>query len=101
DAELDPGYTRRAGFQVITTLDLALQQTAQSIVATRVAELQPVFDLSNAALVAMKPGSAEVLVMVGSADFTNEAIAGQVNVAVRPRQPGSAIKPVLIAAALE
>src|SRR5690606_34452403 len=52
-------------------------------------------------LVAMKPGSAEVLVMVGSADFTNEAIAGQVNVAVRPRQPGSAIKPVLIAAALE
>lgn len=101
DKELDPGYTRRAGFQVMTTLDLALQQTAQSVVAAQVAELQPVFDLSNAALVALKPGEAEVLVMVGSADFTNEAIAGQVNVAVRPRQPGSAIKPVLIAAALE
>jgi hypothetical protein len=39
--------------------------------------------------------------MVGSADFNNDAIAGQVNVAMSPRQPGSAIKPILVAAALE
>jgi penicillin-binding protein 1C len=101
DQELGAGYTRRAGFQVITTLDLELQQYAQQVVTQRVADFQPMFDMSNAALVAMQPGSGEVLVMVGSADFNNDAIAGQVNVAISARQPGSAIKPVLVAAALE
>jgi penicillin-binding protein 1C len=101
DAELGGGYTRRAGFQVITTLDLELHRFAQEIVAQRVADFQPLFDMSNAALVALQPGTGEVLVMVGSADFTNDAIAGQVNVAISPRQPGSAIKPILVAAALQ
>ncbi|MCC6454303.1 MAG: transglycosylase domain-containing protein [Caldilineaceae bacterium] len=100
DAELGAGYTRRAGFQVMTTLDLELQRWAQQVVAQRVAEFQPVYDMSNAALVALQPNTGEVLVMVGSADFTNDAIAGQVNVALSHRQPGSAIKPVLVAAAL-
>ncbi len=101
NAELGEGYTQRAGFQVITSLDLGMQQLAQATVTAKVAELQPVFDLSNAALVALQPGTGEVLAMVGSADFTNDAISGQVNVSLALRQPGSAIKPVLIAAALE
>ncbi|HXF60409.1 MAG TPA: transglycosylase domain-containing protein, partial [Caldilineaceae bacterium] len=101
NASLGEEYIQRAGFQVITTLDLELQQMAQAVVAAKVAELQPVFDLSNAALVALLPSNAELLVMVGSADFNNEAIAGQVNVAISPRQPGSAIKPILYATALE
>jgi penicillin-binding protein 1C len=101
DARLGAGYTRRAGFQVITTLDLELQRFAQALVAQRVADFQAIFDMSNAALVALQPVSGDVLVMVGSADFNNDAIAGQVNVAISPRQPGSAIKPVLVAAALQ
>ncbi len=60
-----------------------------------------VFDLSNAALVALKPGTSEILAMVGSADFDDLTIDGQVNVAVSPRQPGSAIKPILYATAIE
>ena len=39
--------------------------------------------------------------MVGSADFFNEAISGQVNMAVSPRQPGSSIKPLTYTAAFE
>jgi len=39
--------------------------------------------------------------MVGSADFNNESIDGQVNMAISPRQPGSAIKPVTYLAAFE
>lgn len=91
---------RRSGLQITTTLDLDMQTLAQSVVAQKVAELQPKVDLSNAALVALKPGANEILVMVGSADFDNTAISGQVNVATSPRQPGSAIKPVLYATAL-
>ncbi|MCC9075816.1 transglycosylase domain-containing protein [Litorilinea aerophila] len=101
DARFGPGFARRAGFNVYTSLDLEMQELAQQIVAEKVAALAPQYDLSNGALVALKPGSAEILAMVGSADFYNEAIAGQVNVTISLRQPGSAIKPLLYAAALE
>jgi hypothetical protein len=92
---------RRSGLRIFTTLDLKMQEAAEQIVVEQVAVLRPQYDLSNAALVALKPGTAEILVMVGSADFADPEIAGQVNVAVRPRQPGSAIKPVLYATALD
>lgn len=101
DARLGAGYTRRAGLNIITSLDLRMQEMAQQVVAQKVAELQPQFDLNNGALVALKPGEAEIMAMVGSADFANEEIDGQVNVAVRLRQPGSAIKPLLFAVALD
>ena len=39
--------------------------------------------------------------MVGSLDFHDEDIDGQVNVALAPRQPGSALKPLFYAAAFE
>ncbi|CAN5388829.1 hypothetical protein BH10CHL1_BH10CHL1_08010 [soil metagenome] len=100
DARLGQGYTRRAGLNIRTTLDLRLQTLAQQIVTQSVAELRPQYDLSNAALVAMRPNSGEILAMVGSADFYNAAISGQVNVTVSLRQPGSAIKPVLYATAI-
>ncbi len=39
--------------------------------------------------------------MVGSADFNNEEISGQIDMAIAPRQPGSAIKPFTYLAAFE
>ncbi len=93
-------YVRRAGLRIYTTLDLDLQRTAEQVLRDKVAELAPTYGMDNAALVALKPGTAEVLAMVGSVDFDNEAIQGQVNVAVSRRQPGSSIKPVLYATAL-
>jgi penicillin-binding protein 1C len=99
---LRPGEdARRSGLRVFTTLDLPMQQLAERVVREQVAQLRPNYDLSNGALVAMKPGTAEILVMVGSADFYDTGIAGQVNVAVSSRQPGSAIKPILYALAMD
>lgn len=100
DARLGEGATARGGLTITTTLDLKMQTLAQGIVARQVKALQPKHDLNNAALVALRPGSGEVLAMVGSADFADVAISGQVNVARSLRQPGSAIKPVLYATAL-
>ena len=91
----------RTGLRIFTTLDLRLQERAEAVVAEQVEMLKPQFDLSNAALVALKPGTAEILAMVGSVDFNDLSIAGQVNVATRKRQPGSAIKPVLYATAFD
>ena len=79
----------------------ACRHVAEQVVKDQVEILQPRFDLSNAALVALKPGTSEILAMVGSADFDDLTIDGQVNVAVSPRQPGSAIKPILYATAIE
>ena len=99
--QLDGRDIGRTGLRIFTTLDARLQEHAEKVVAEKVEVLQPRFDLSNAALVALKPGTAEILVMVGSADFADLSIDGQVNVALSPRQPGSAIKPILYATAID
>ena len=39
--------------------------------------------------------------MVGSPDFEDSTIAGSINMTLSPRQPGSALKPVVYAAALD
>ncbi len=100
DSRLGEGAAVRSGLAVTTTLDLKMQELAQGVVARKVKELKPKHDLNNAALVAMRPESGEILAMVGSADFADVTINGQVNVAVSQRQPGSAIKPVLYSTAL-
>lgn len=90
----------RAGFQVYTTLDPDLQETAQKMVTDQIATLADKHVLDGA-LVAIRPSTGEILAMVGSADFNNEAISGQVNMAINPRQPGSSIKPFTYTAAFE
>ncbi len=91
----------RAGFTVYTTLDPKLQELAQELVREQVETLGPRHNLTNGAVVALRPSTGEILAMVGSADFYNEAIDGQVNMALAPRQPGSSIKPFTYVAAFE
>jgi penicillin-binding protein 1C len=91
----------RSGFTIYTTLDPGLQDDAQRIVFEQVAKLTD-FKASNGAMVAIRPNTGEILAMVGSADFYNEAISGQVNMVTSPtRQPGSTIKPITYLAAFE
>ncbi|MBK8051233.1 MAG: transglycosylase domain-containing protein [Anaerolineales bacterium] len=91
----------RSGLVITTTLDLEMQNLAQQIVKEQVEALRGSYDLSNAALVALKVGTGEVLTMVGSKDYNDEKIGGKVNVALRPRQPGSSIKPVIYSTAID
>lgn len=99
---LEATYGRRlieqGGFRVITTLDLDLQKQAEKAVADGVKRLAAI-DATNAALVAIEPSTGEILAMVGSADFWDDSIRGQVNVALSPRQPGSTFKPISYLAA--
>lgn len=91
----------RGGWQITTSLDLNMQNMAQQAARDWVAQNAAAHDVSNAAVVILKPGTGEILTMVGSLDYFNEAIDGQVNVALSPRQPGSSIKPITYAAAME
>ncbi|MCX6030321.1 MAG: transglycosylase domain-containing protein, partial [Chloroflexi bacterium] len=97
---LGPELLAKGGLRIYTTLDARLQDVAQEEVAKQVKALAGQ-NASNAALVAIQPKTGEVLAMVGSADFFNEQISGQINMAVSPRQPGSAIKPFTYLAAFE
>ena len=48
---------------------------------------------NNAALVSIRPQTGEILAMVGSVDYFDNSIDGQVNMATSERQPGSSFKP--------
>lgn len=89
----------KGGLQVYTTLDLEIQHLAEEIVRQKVEELAK-YKASNASLVALDPATGEILAMVGSVDFWKEGY-GQVNVALRLRQPGSTLKPFTYLAAFE
>lgn len=101
EEQYDAQTIYRSGFTIYTTLDPILQDEAQRLVSEQVAALAA-NNAHNGALVAIKPATGEILAMVGSPDFYNEAISGQVNMAISPtRQPGSSIKPITYVAAFE
>ncbi len=89
------------GLQVYTSLDIRYQKLAESIAQAQVNAVGEKYRFSNAAVVILHPKTAEILAMVGSIDFDNADIDGQVNMAIAPRQPGSSIKPILYAAAFD
>ncbi len=99
----------QGGLKVYTTLDLNMQQAAEAAVKASLEELDrqrakaakgkadPDDDRLQAALVAMDPATGYVRAMVGGRDG-----AGEFNRATQARrQPGSAFKPFVYAAALE
>jgi len=120
-ARFGEGAVLRGGLRVYTTLDVGLQRAAEEAIARRLHQLSteekaarlasqkktarrtplaplPTDNPIEGSLVAIDPRSGEVLALVGGHDFRespyNRAIQAE-------RQPGSAFKPILFAAALE
>jgi penicillin-binding protein 1C len=100
EGQFDPQTIYRLGYSVYTTIDPEVQELAQAAVSEQVQSMAAQ-NAQNGALIAIRPSTGEILAMVGSADFYNENIDGQVNMAISPRQPGSAIKPLTYLAAFE
>ena len=102
--QLEQKYGRdaveRGGLDVYTTLDYDLQKNAEKVLREGVIR-NKAFGASNAALVSLDPTNGDVLAMVGSVDYFDQSIDGEVNVALRPRQPGSSFKPIAYAKAFE
>ncbi|NNJ12246.1 penicillin-binding protein [Chloroflexales bacterium ZM16-3] len=92
-----PDLLYRAGLRVVTSIDMGWQAEAQRVAQEKVAELRAK-NASNAGVVMLAPDG-EILAMVGSVDYN--APDGQVNVTLAARQPGSALKPFVYAAALQ
>ncbi len=99
---LDP----RQSLVVRTTLDLDAQHLAEETVKRRIDAFQQVtgalsHNVNNAALVALDPHTGEIIALVGSADYFDESIDGALDMAISPRQTGSAFKPFVYALALD
>ena len=97
---------QHGGVIVRTTLDLDWQHAAERAIQRQIEQLAKENDglghnLHNAALVALDPGTGEILTMVGSPDYTDSEYEGAINMALAPRQPGSSIKPLVYATALD
>lgn len=89
----------KGGLEVMTSLDLPIQELAQKIVREEVGKLKNL-KVGNGAALVLNPASGEILAMVGSKDYFDIANDGNVNVTLRERQPGSSIKIVNYAYAL-
>jgi len=87
------------GLQVISAVDLDVQQNAERIVREGVEAIREKYNANNAAAVVMNTKTAEIIALVGSADYFDKAIDGEVNMALVRRQPGSSFKPYVYATA--
>jgi penicillin-binding protein 1C len=79
--------------QVRTTLDASLQQRAQALLDGRLHDLQAL-GVTDAALLVVDHHTSEVLAWVSAG-------GSQIDTVTTPRQPGSTLKPLLYALALE
>lgn len=98
--EYGEAMVEKGGLRVTTTLDLGLQTFAQQAVAEEVDSLSGL-NVGNGAALVTKPGTGEILAMVGSKNYFAEDEDGKVNIIFANRQPGSSIKPLNYALALQ
>jgi 1A family penicillin-binding protein len=97
---IPPAYLYQAGLRVQTTLDPRLQAIAEAEVQAQVSALAG-RHVTNGALVALDVSTGQILALVGSSNYRDKTIDGQVNIVLSPRQPGSTMKPLTYLAAFE
>ena len=92
--------TRTTITEILTTLDLSLQQMLEKRVNDYVTQNRD-RGIVNAAALLIDFKTMEVLAQIGSSDFANAEIHGQIDGTRRPRSPGSTLKPFVYALALD
>lgn len=86
--------------EIRTTLNYYLQAQIEGIVARRIDELKD-YHVTNAAVLVLDNEQGDILAYVGSKDYFDDSISGQVNGVLSLRQPGSTLKPFTYQLALE
>jgi membrane peptidoglycan carboxypeptidase len=104
------------GFNIRTTIDSSLEDYVERAVTRHLTQPEyqklsgytatlnsSAFNVNDAAVVVMNSKTGEVLAMDGSSNYqsTDQRVAGQENMAVLPRQPGSTFKPLVYSTAFE
>ncbi len=100
EEQYGPRLVEQGGLRITTSLDSDMQEKAETIVRTQLDALAGL-RVGNGAALVTNPKTGEILAMVGSKNYFDTAEDGNVNVTTSLRQPGSSIKVVNYAAALE
>lgn len=108
EKEVDQG-----GLKVYTTLDFDKQKFAEEAIAENAEKNVEKYAAHNSALVSLDPKTGQILAMAGGKDYFAEPepegcapgvdclFEPNVNVTIRPRQPGSSFKPIGYASAFQ
>ncbi|OGF26163.1 hypothetical protein A2331_01775 [Candidatus Falkowbacteria bacterium RIFOXYB2_FULL_34_18] len=87
----------QGGLKIYTTLDIYKQKIAEDVINELAEKNEKDYNATNASLISIDPKTGQVLAMVGSRDYFNNDIDGQVNITTSNRQPGSSLKPLVYA----
>lgn len=85
---------------ILTTIDLNLQEIIEKRITSYI-ERKKIFGIRNAASLLINFKTGELEAMVGSANYFDDSIQGQVNGCTSKRSPGSALKPFVYGLALD
>jgi len=87
----------QGGLSIYTTIDPIMQNQAETALTNNMRSIGwRGIKAKDGALISLDPATGAVQAWVGGADFSKN----QLNMVIRPRQPGSAIKPLYYAAAI-
>ena len=100
EQEFGQNLVNQGGLIVTTTLDLTLQQKAEETLNQQLSQLSSLH-ITNGAILITQPQTGQILTMIGSRNYFDSSIDGNVNLTTSLRQPGSAIKPLNYALGLE
>ena len=89
-----------APVEIRATLDLRMQSTLERVMAQYLRTHADV-GMNNASALLLDASTMQVRALIGSADWHDDAIAGQVNGTQAKRSPGSTLKPFIYALALD
>lgn len=90
----------RGDLQVTTTLDYDIQNEAEKIVDEEIDKLDGL-NVGNGAAIVLDPKTGAILAMIGSRNYFDTQHEGNFNASISRRQPGSSLKPIMYATALE
>jgi penicillin-binding protein 1C len=85
---------------ITTTLDLSIQHLLEARIKGYLQSLQSL-GVKNASAVLVESSKMEVIAQVGSADFHNKSIQGEIDGTHSKRSPGSTLKPFIYALAMQ
>ena len=89
------------GLDIVTTIDLPLQQEAQRILEKWIAQYEKSTNGHNGAFNAIDPASGEILVYISSRDYFRDDIQGRNDMNLALRSPGSTLKPFTYLTAIQ
>jgi penicillin-binding protein 1A len=94
-------FFQQGWWKIYTTIDPKLQEKAEEIIDSYATSTFKSYGINNGSMVALDTHNRDVVAMVGSQDYFNKDIDGEVNIMTSLKQPGSSMKPLIYARAFE